>query len=148
MTLKAFVYRKSEAAILPQKATAGSIGYDLCATEEITINPLEQGFINTGLVIKAPEGYGMFIFPRSSLFSKKGLLMSNSIGVIDWDYCGENDVIKIPVVNLRPEPVTVLKGEKIAQLVFLKTGSPDIVEVDSPPQGNSRGGFGSTKGYK
>lgn len=148
MKLKAFVYRKSEAAILPQKATAGSIGYDLCAAEDTTVLPMQSTRINTGLVIKTPEGYGAFIFPRSSLFNKKGLILSNSVGVIDHDYCGENDEIKISVINLKSEPVTVLKGEKIAQLVFLKTGSPDIVEVDTPPRGNSRGGFGSTEGYR
>ncbi len=144
---KVMVWKKDRRARLPEKSTEGSIGFDLFALEEVEIFPFELKLIRTGLVLKTERPYGMFIFPRSSLFKKKGLIMPNSAGIIDFDYCGEEDEIKIPVVNLRKEPVKIEAYEKIAQLVFIKVGNPEIEEVTMPPSFKSRGGFGSTGGY-
>jgi dUTP pyrophosphatase len=146
--VKVKVWKKDPKAKLPEKSTEGSIGYDLFSLEEVKIPPFELRFIRTGLVIKADPPYGLFIFPRSSLFKKKHLIMPNSAGIIDFDYCGEEDEIKIPVVNLGKEEVVVKAGEKIAQAVFIKVGAPEIEEVNSPPGRSSRGGFGSTGGYE
>ena len=74
--------------------------------------------------------------------------MPNSAGIIDFDYCGEEDEVKIPVVNLGKEEVVISKGEKIAQSVFLKIATPEIEEVKEPPSKTSRRGFGSTGGYR
>ncbi len=145
--MKIKVWKKDPKARLPEKSTPGSIGYDIFALEEAVVKPFELKFIRTGLVIKADPPYGLFIFPRSSLFKKKNLIMPNSAGIIDFDYCGEEDEIKIPVVNLGKEEVLVKAGEKIAQAVFIKVGNPEIEEVSSAPQKSSRGGFGSTGGY-
>jgi len=146
--MKVKVWKRDPMAKLPEKVTEGSVGFDIFALEELSIAPFELKFIRTGLVIKAEYPYALFIFPRSSLFKKKNLIMPNSAGIIDFDYCGEDDEIKIPVVNLGKKEVTVSAGEKIAQAVFLKIATPEIEEVKEPPSTISRGGFGSTGGYK
>ncbi len=143
------VWRKDKRAKIPQKSTEGSIGYDLFSLEEVKIAPKEFKLIRTGLVIVTEPPYGLFIFPRSSLFKKKKLIMPNSAGIIDFDYSGAEDEIMIPVVNLGEEETTISQHEKIAQAVFVRIGFPEIEEIDREklPK-NSRGGFGSTGGYK
>jgi len=145
--MKIRVWKKDPRAKLPEKSTEGSVGYDLFSLEEVSLEPGEFTLIRTGLVIQTEPPYALFIFPRSSLFKKKGLIMPNSAGIIDFDYCGEEDEIKIPVVNLGKTKVTIKAHEKIAQAVFIKVGNPEIEEVNFPPKNLSRGGFGSTGGY-
>ncbi|PMP65823.1 MAG: dUTP diphosphatase [Thermodesulfobacterium geofontis] len=145
--MKVRVWKKDPRAKLPEKSTEQSVGYDLFALEEISIEPGEFTLIRTGLVIKAEPPYALFIFPRSSLFKNKGLIMPNSAGIIDFDYCGEEDEIKIPVVNLGKNRVVIKAYEKIAQAIFIKVGNPEIEEISEPPKKSSRGGFGSTGGY-
>ncbi|MGC9018025.1 MAG: dUTP diphosphatase [Caldimicrobium sp.] len=147
--MKVKVWRKDLRAKLPERGTTGSIGYDLFSLEEVIINPLELKLVRTGLVIQTEPPYGLFIFPRSSLFKKKGLIMPNSAGIIDFDYCGEEDEIMIPLLNLGKEPVLIQAGEKIAQAVFINLAFPEIIEItkEELPK-KSRGGFGSTGGYK
>jgi len=67
----------------------------------------------------------------------------HSIGIIDQDYCGETDELGIQVYNFTKETVTVDRGERIAQGIFVKVGIPQLVESDEVA-GESRGGFGST----
>jgi len=143
------IWRRDKRAKLPEKSTSGSVGYDLFALEETMVKPREFKLIRTGLVIKAHPPYALFIFPRSSLFKKKGLILPNSAGIIDFDYCGEEDEVMIPVVNLRDEPALIATHEKIAQMVFIEVAFPEIVEIEKEElQVHSRGGFGSTGGYK
>ncbi len=145
--MKVEVYRLVENAKLPQKSTEGSVGYDIFAVEDVEVKPGEFKLIRTGLVVKSECPFAVFLFPRSSLFKAKGLIMANSVGVIDFDYCGEGDEVKVPVVNIGDRVAVVKAGEKVAQMVFLYVGSPEIVEVREVPQRSSRGGFGSTGGY-
>ncbi len=149
LRLKLLVWKKDPRARLPERTSSGALGFDLFALERQEIPPRKQAFVRTGLVAKAPQPYGLFIFPRSSLFRKKGLLFPHSVGVIDADYCGEEDELMIPVLNLQDEPVVVEAGERIAQLLLLKVASEVLLqEINQPPQASSRGGFGSTGGYK
>ena len=80
---------------------------------------------------------------RSSTPKKKGLLTPHGIGIIDQDYCGPEDEIKIQVYNFTDEPVTIERGDKIAQGVFVRVDTFEWEEVDVMT-GESRGGFGST----
>lgn len=146
--MKVKVWKRDPRAKLLERSTEGSVGYDLFALEEISIEPGEFVLIRTGLVIEAEPPYALFIFPRSSLFKNKRLIMPNSAGIIDFDYCGEEDEIKIPVLNLGKEKVVIKAHEKIAQAVFIKITFPEIEEIFQSPKSFSRGGFGSTGGYK
>ena len=130
--------------IIPKRATEGSAGYDLSSIEDITINPQEIKLIPTGLKVLMPKNEALFVFPRSSLAIKKGLMMSNSVGVIDADYYGNNDNeghIMVPLINIKNEPVQILKGERIAQGVFIQYQKTTDDETDNITR---LGGFGSS----
>ncbi len=146
---KLSVWRKDPRARLPERASEGSVGFDVFALEETVVPPKEQVLVRTGLVIKAPRPYALFIFPRSSLFRKKGLIFPHSVGVIDFDYCGAEDELRVPVLNFKDQPVTIAARERIAQLVLLNVLTDlEIEESQTPPRQDSRGGFGSTGGYR
>lgn len=143
------VWRKDPRAMLPERSTVGSVGFDLYALEETPIAPQQLVFVRTGLVIKTEPPYALFIFPRSSLFKRKNLIMPNSAGIIDFDYCGEEDEVKIPLLNLGKDLTVISAKEKIAQAVFIKVAFPEVVEIGlEEVSKTSRGGFGSTGGYK
>ena len=85
----------------------------------------------------------MLLFARSSLPLKKGLIVANSVGVIDQDYCGENDEIGLQVINFTKKNVIVDKGERIAQGLIVPIEAVTMKEVKKMTS-KSRGGFGST----
>jgi len=128
---------------IPEYQTNGSVGFDLAASQEVTINPGEIKLIPTGLVVKVPVGLMLMLVSRSSTPRKKGLTKPHSIGIIDQDYCGETDELKIQVYNFTNAPVVIKKGDRIAQGIFVPVVKAEFLEVDSHNQ-ESRGGFGST----
>ncbi|HYM65281.1 MAG TPA: hypothetical protein VES68_02245, partial [Candidatus Sulfotelmatobacter sp.] len=120
--------------------------FDLTAREEVVFKPWEMKLVNLNLVVKTPKGYGLFLFSRSSVPAKKGLIIANSVGVIDQDYSGEEDELKTLLLNITKKKVVVEKGERICQGVFLKLAVAKFSEVKKM-SAKSRGGFGST-GHK
>ncbi len=128
---------------LPEYHTAGAAAFDLTARETITIVPGEIVLIPANLIVKVPDGYALLILPRSSLPKRTGLVFPHSVGLIDHDYHGPDDELKVQVQNTRSEPVTVERGERIAQGLFVKIDRATWNEVDSHGA-ESRGGFGST----
>jgi dUTP pyrophosphatase len=95
------------------------------------------------VVVKVPEGYALIIASRSSLPRKKGLTCPHGIGVIDQDYHGATDEILVQVKNMTDAPVTVERGERIAQGLFVRVDQAEWEEVDDHGA-ETRGGFGST----
>jgi dUTP pyrophosphatase len=107
-----------------------------------TLAPGERALVPTGLVLEIPPGFEGQVRPRSGLALRHGLTVLNSPGTIDSDYRGEVGVI---LVNLGGEPITLERGERIAQLVFARVESVDFEEVDEVGEtGRGGGGFGST----
>lgn len=131
---------------LPMYETAGAVGFDFVAREEVMIEAKSLGLIPGNAVIEVPEGYMLIVAARSSAPKKKGLLTPHGIGIIDHDYCGPTDEIKVQVYNFCDQPVTIARGEKIAQGVFVKIEKFQFEEVEEMTK-ESRGGFGSTGGY-
>lgn len=127
---------------LPAYATAGAAGFDLAAAHDIEVPPREIRLVGTGLVMKVPEGHFLAIFARSSTPLKRGLLVSNGVGVIDADYCGASDEIKIQLLNVTDAPVLVRRGDRIAQGIVLS--APRVVWDEAATTEAARGGFGST----
>jgi dUTP pyrophosphatase len=83
------------------------------------------------------------VFARSSTPLKRGLMIANGVGVVDSDYCGPTDEVKIPTLNFTGQPVQVLKGDRIAQGILLP--SPHVVwEEVGELRPSARGGFGAT----
>ncbi len=129
---------------LPRYQTALSAGMDLLADlpEDVTLQTLERRLVPTGLSLEIPAGFEGQIRPRSGLALKQGLTCLNSPGTIDADYRGEVGVL---LINLSKDPVTLKRGDRIAQLVIAPTVQATLVEVEVLTQtGRGEGGFGST----
>jgi dUTP pyrophosphatase len=128
---------------LPAPATGKAAGFDLAAAVDIEIPPHSIRLVGTGLVIAVPDGHFLGIFARSSTPLKKGLLVANGVGVIDPDYCGPADEVKIQLLNVTDSPVQVKKGDRLAQGIVLPSPRiewQEVTDVEQP----TRGGFGST----
>jgi dUTP pyrophosphatase len=135
--------RLDPAAELPSVQHPGDAGLDLCATIDLEVGPGERAMVPTGLAVAIPEGYAGLVLPRSGLASRHGLTLANAPGLIDAGYRGE---VICAVVNLdRSEPVKIVKGERIAQLVIVAVPAvePHWTE-DLPDSSRGEGGFGST----
>jgi dUTP pyrophosphatase len=129
---------------LPEYQTAGAAGFDLAASEAMTIEPGQVTLVPTGLVIEMPAGHFLGVFARSSTPLKRGLMVANGVGIVDSDYCGPRDEIKIEVFNFTGQPVEVGVGDRLAQGVVLPFVRAQWVEERAAGDGPSRGGFGST----
>ena len=128
---------------LPKHETKGSVGFDLICRKDVLIKSNSISLLPTNIIVETPKGYMLMLAPRSSTFRKKGLLMPNSIGIIDQDYCGDNDEIMLQVYNARSDEVMVSKGEKLGQGIFVRVDQIEWDETDKS-MGEDRGGFGST----
>jgi len=137
------IRRIHPAAALPRYHTNGSAGFDLAASEDLVVQPGEVALVPTGLVIEVPPGHFLGVFARSSTPLKRGLLVANGVGVVDPDYSGPQDEIKVAVLNFRNAPVTIMRGERIAQGILLPAPRVMWTEVDQLAT-TSRGGFGAT----
>lgn len=128
---------------LPAYAHEGDAGLDLYAAADADIEPGHRTLIPTGIAVAIPEGYAGFVQPRSGLALRQGLSLVNTPGLIDSHYRGE---IKVIAVNLDPStPISVAKGDKIAQLVIQPVVRAQLTEVDElDVTRRGEGGFGST----
>lgn len=140
--MKVRITRLDPSCPLPSPETAGAAGFDLSSAADVTIAPGAVALIPTGLIIKVPDGHFLGIFARSSTPLKRGLMVANGVGVIDADYCGPKDEVKVQVLNFTQSTVTVKRGDRIAQGIFLKYLAPEWEEGE--PSAPTRGGFGST----
>ena len=136
------LHRRDPSVALPKYETPGSAGFDLAASEDVTVEPGAIALIPTGLVIGVPPGHFLGIFARSSTPLKKGLMVANGVGVVDSDYCGPDDEVKVQVLNFTKAPVTVRRGDRIAQGLILPFVRAEWNEGNA--SGPTRGGFGST----
>jgi len=138
------IHRLNPDVPMPRYETAGAAGFDLAASEDVVIPPGGIALVPTGLVIAVPDGHFLGIFARSSTPLKRGLMVANGVGVIDEDYCGPKDEVKIQVLNFTQAPVTVSRGDRIAQGLFIPVTRATWHEADGPLRDGSRGGFGAT----
>jgi dUTP pyrophosphatase len=141
--MKIRIHRLNPDVRLPEYQTPGSAAFDLAASASVTIGPGEVALVPTGLVIQVPAGMFLGIFARSSTPLKRGLMVANGVGVVDSDYCGPQDEVKIAVVNVTREPVTVAAGDRLAQGIVLPAPRVEWEEV-TDMHAASRGGFGAT----
>jgi len=129
---------------LPEYQTPGSSGIDLRAAveEPIIIGSGERVMIPTGLKMEIPAGYEGQVRTRSGLAATRGLVVLNSPGTLDADYRGE---VKVILMNLGSEPLTINRGERVAQLVIAPVARVVISEVEDVDETiRGSGGFGST----
>lgn len=147
-TLKVYFRKIDENVRLPERNGAA---YDLFLPKDVQISPGETVKIDLGFACKLPPGYYAVIAMRSSTWARWGFLQTNGIGIVDKDYCGNEDVWKASVwfplenvVNDCIYPITIPAGTRIAQFILL----PEFPDIDFEVVDNlpdpSRGGFGST----
>jgi dUTP diphosphatase len=133
-----------EGSILPQYMSSHASGMDLCAAieEAFTLQPGERSLIPTGLAMAIPDGFEGQVRPRSGLALRHGIGMVNTPGTIDADYRGEIGVI---LINYGQEPVKIVPGDRIAQMVIAPVTRANLLLVDQLPD-TDRGerGFGHT----
>ncbi len=137
------IHRLSPSIPLPEYQTSGSAGFDLASSADVTVQPGEFALVPTGLVIAVPPGHFLGVFARSSTPLKRGLMVANGVGVVDSDYCGPGDEIKIQVINVTQAPVEVRRGDRLAQGVILAYARAEW-EEEASLVAATRGGFGST----
>lgn len=128
---------------LPSYAHPGDAGADLVTTTDVELAPGARAVVGTGIAIALPLGYAAFVHPRSGLAARFGVSIVNTPGTIDAGYRGE---IRVALVNHDPaEPVSLQRGERIAQLVVQRVEAARFVVVDTlPGSARAQGGYGST----
>ena len=128
----------------PAYARAGDAGADLLAREDVVLAAGGgRAVVPTGVAVAIPDGYAGFVLPRSGLALRHGLSLVNTPGLIDAGYRGE---IRVILVNHDPAtPITLSRGDRIAQLVVQRVERVNVIEVDALPESHrGASGFGST----
>ena len=146
ITIEVLRLAHAEGLELPAYQSAGAAGLDLIAavpeSEPMILAPGTRKLVPTGLVLQIPAGYEVQVRPRSGLALRHGITLLNSPGTIDSDYRGE---VMAMLINLGAEPVTIERGERIAQIVVAPVVQAKLVEVTAVSDtARGAGGFGST----
>jgi len=136
---------------LPERKTKYSAGYDMEAAEDVIIPSFKKGanptFIKTGIKAYMGDNEYLMLANRSSNPKKKGLILANSVGIIDKDYYGNEDNdgnIIFAFYNIKEEDITIKKGEIVGQAIFM----PFLIADNDEAEGTRKGGFGSTNANK
>ena len=117
---------------------------DLRSAEDVELKHGEYKNISLGVSMELPDGYEAHILPRSSTFKNFGIILVNSMGIIDNSYNGDGDIWQFPALCLNPEGTHIKKGDRIAQFRIVEN-QPDILFDEVETLGNDdRGGIGST----
>lgn len=128
-------------AVIPVKAHPTDAAYDLCVREDMTLAPNEFRMAGTGLAFAIPERWRGMIYPRSGL-GCKGLVLRNTVGVIDSSYRGE---VMLTLWNTSADPIQLHAGDRVAQMCIELVPDSTLVEVDELDETErGTGGFGSS----
>ena len=127
---------------VPSQKHVSDIGYDISASDNVTLKSNEVTLVSTGIAINLPQQCAGFVLPRSGLSTKHKITLINSPGLIDPGYIGE---LLVPLINHGDVDYEIKVGDRIAQLVLINTNSVNFKVIDSLPETDrSSGGFGST----
>lgn len=140
---KVIIKRIDKALALPKYETGGAVGFDLLTRVETVVEAGKVALIPSNIIVKIPEGYMLGLASRASTPIKKGLSTPHGIGIIDTDYHGPEDELKVQVYNFTDKDITVSRGDRVAQGIFMpveKFEFEEVEHIDAP----TRGGFGST----
>lgn len=115
---------------------------DLRVAENVSMKQGEYRLISMGISVEIPKGYEMLIVPRSSAYKNFGILQTNAMGVVDESFCGDNDIIHMPILAMRDTEIHI--NDRIGQF-RLMPHQPEVhfIEVDHLDN-EDRGGFGTT----
>jgi dUTP pyrophosphatase len=137
---------------MPARSHDGDAGVDLYSAVDVDLAPGHRSLVPTGIAVAIPHGMVGLVHPRSGLAARVGLSIVNSPGTVDAGYRGE---IKVSLINLDPEqPISVRRGDRIAQLLVQRVELPELVEVTSFDEAGladttrGTGGHGSSGGHE
>ena len=144
--MEVLVQRLDPGVPLPAYALPGDAGADVVTTVDAELAPGERAVLPTGLALALPDGYAVFVHPRSGLAARCGMSLVNAPGTVDSGYRGE---ITVNVINHDPvAPIVLRRGDRIAQLVIQRVERVEFTEIDELPDSvRDIGGFGSTGGW-
>ena len=115
---------------------------DLRVAENVSMKQGEYRLISMGISVEIPKGYEMLIVPRSSAYKNFGILQTNAMGVVDESFCGDNDIIHMPILAMRDTEIHI--NDRIGQF-RLMPHQPEVQCIEVDHRGNEyRGGFGTT----
>ncbi len=140
--MKAKIKRIDKSLPLPEYKTPGAAALDCAARETTIAEPGKLTLVPLNICIKPPKNHYVMLAARSSL-PKKGLMLANGIGIGDEDFSGNKDEYRAAIYNFTDKPVTIERGDRIAQIIFRPYEKIEWEEVENL-EGESRGGFGST----
>ena len=136
------VLRVDAALPLPAYARPDDAGLDLYAAEPVTLAPGARALVPTGIALAIPPGFAGFVLPRSGLALRHGVTLLNTPGLVDAGYRGE---VKVLLVNHGDAPVSLSRGDRVAQLVVQRVERVALAPVaELPESARGTGGFGST----
>lgn len=141
--IKVMLKKVHKDAIIPEYQLVADAGCDLFAIEDVSMAPGDIRIVGTGISIELPEkNIEAQIRSRSGLAAKKGVIVLNSPGTIDYGYRGEVGVV---LINLGEKKIVVRKGDRIAQMVFAHVYRGHFIEINELAESErGAGGFGST----
>ena len=142
MSKKIKIKRFDKELPLPEYKTAGAAGFDLIARETMQIKAGAVGYVPVNVAVETPKDCFLIVAARGSTH-KSGVMPVHGIGIGDSDFRGDNDEYLIPLLNFTKKPVTIERGVRIGQGVFVKFVKAEWKEVNKMSSKN-RGGFGST----
>ncbi len=140
--MKLIIKRFDKTLPLPVHKTPGAVAVDLSSRIDVDIKPKEIVYIPMNIALKIPDGYFILLAPRSSTH-KLGIQGINGVGIMDRDYCGDEDEYHFAVRNFTDTPVHIDKGTRLCQLVLIKCETFEFEEVEKMTN-STRGGFGTT----
>lgn len=140
--MKVRIRRIDKTLPLPGYHTEGAAGFDFYCRETIIVKSKSLGYVPLNVALEPPDGHMLLLASRSST-PKRGIMIANGIGIGDRDFSGNNDEYKAVVYNYTDMPVTIARGDRIVQGIFLRCDKVEWEEVDDLGAPD-RGGFGAT----
>ncbi|MEK7507662.1 MAG: dUTP diphosphatase [Patescibacteria group bacterium] len=140
--MKIKITRIDESLPLPEYKTEGAVAFDFYSRVDAVLAPREKKLLPSNFIIEVPAGHVLIVAARSGT-PKKGIMLANSIGLIDQDYHGPKDEIGIWAWNFTDAPIEIKRGDRIAQGLIVPITRAEFEEVTQIKE-SSRGGFGTT----
>jgi dUTP pyrophosphatase len=129
----------------PEYKSSGAVAFDLYSRLNLTIGPGQINIVPTNVIVRVPENYMLLVASRSSTPLRTGLVLANGVGIIDQDYCGDEDEIGLQFWNTSNKKVKIAKGERVGQAVLVRIARVTKFTT-MKKRAKGRGGWGST-GY-
>ncbi len=149
------IYKANPLAIIPTRSDEDAAAYDLYSVVDDALLPGGSCAFSTGLIMRPAEGWHIKIFARSGIAKEWGIHIPHSVGIVDRNFCGPDDIVQVRLTypskeeHKNPGGIFYVKaGDRIAQMMVERTNNISWKVLDYPPSNQSRGGFGASGGFQ